>query len=100
MSKPLLKSSAINARRDRAGLISIVVFQVAVLLVILTAVMRYIDWTSEAAQAEFIQRQSDGAGAGIHATGEQLAATMRSPQAAVASYGGKGRACVAHAASE
>jgi hypothetical protein len=54
MVKSLVESGAIIARIDWGGIVRIFVIQVAVLLAILVAAIRYIDWASDAAQGEFI----------------------------------------------
>jgi len=54
MPKFPLKSSAMNARIDWGRAIGTLTIEIAVLLAILGAAIRYIDWTSDAAQAEFM----------------------------------------------
>jgi hypothetical protein len=55
MTKPVLKSGTVSAGIDWAGLIKILVVQVGVLLALAAATIAYINWTSEAAVAEFMR---------------------------------------------
>jgi hypothetical protein len=54
MANPLLKSSASKAGIDWTGLFKMLVVQVAVLLVLAAAAIMYVNWTSDAAVAEFM----------------------------------------------
>jgi hypothetical protein len=54
MPKFLFKSSPTNAGTDWVGLIGIFAMQIGVLIMVGAAVISYIDWSSEAAQREFM----------------------------------------------
>ena len=54
MMKALLEAGAIISAIDWGGFVGIFFIQVAVLLIILIAAIRYIDWASDAAQEELM----------------------------------------------
>jgi hypothetical protein len=55
MPKPLLKSSTVTAGMNWAALARLLAVQVAVLLVLAAAAITCIDWSSDAAVAEFMR---------------------------------------------
>ena len=54
MMKALLEAGAIFGVIDWGGFVRVFVIQAAVLLIILIAAIRYIDWALDAAQEEFM----------------------------------------------